>query len=122
VLPYLEAGKVKLLAITNSMRTPIASGTPTVSEAGYPQLTLDGLIGFFGPADMPSELRERIAAGIRAAATDETIAARLAATGQILNPGEPVEFTAAIEEQRAKLAAAAKVLGVDLRQQRTGEH
>ena len=48
--PQLEAGKIKLLAVTNSMRAPTCPDLPTVKEAGYPDLHLDGLVGFFGPA------------------------------------------------------------------------
>jgi tripartite-type tricarboxylate transporter receptor subunit TctC len=112
VRPQLQAGKVKLLAVTNSVRAPGAPAVPTVKEAGYPELTLDGLAGFFGPPDMPMALRERIAADVRAVvAADPIIGTRLADTGQILNVGGPAEFGAATDEQRAKIAAIAKDLG-----------
>jgi tripartite-type tricarboxylate transporter receptor subunit TctC len=110
--PQIEAGKVKPLAVTNSVRAPTLPDVPTVKEAGYPTLTLDGLVGFFGPADMPAALRDRIAADIRAVGADPTIAERLAATGQIFNLGGPAEFGAATDEQRAKIAAIAKELGI----------
>jgi tripartite-type tricarboxylate transporter receptor subunit TctC len=112
VRPQLQAGKIKLLAVTNSVRAPTEPDVPTVKEAGYPELTLDGLVGFFGPPGMPNELRERIAADVRAVAADPVIGARLADTGQILNVGGPAEFAAATEEQRAKIAAIAKDLGI----------
>ena len=60
VRPQLQTGKIKLLAVTNSVRAPAAPDVPTVKEAGYPELTFDGLVGFFGPSGMPNELRERI--------------------------------------------------------------
>jgi tripartite-type tricarboxylate transporter receptor subunit TctC len=111
--PQLQAGKIKLLAVTNSVRAPTLPDLPTVKEAGYPDLTLDGLVGFFGPPDMPQALRERIAADVKAAAAaDPVIAERLTLTGQIPNFGGPAEFHAAIEEQRARIAAAAKSLGI----------
>ena len=40
------------------------------------------------------------------------IGERLAATGQVLNLGGPAEFAAATEEQRARIAASAKDLGI----------
>jgi tripartite-type tricarboxylate transporter receptor subunit TctC len=112
VRPQLQAGKVKLLAVTNSERAPTAPEVPTVKEAGFPQLTFDGLVGFFGPTNMPLELRQRIAADVRAVAADPIIGERLATTGQILNVGGPVEFGAATDEQRAKIAMFAKELGI----------
>src|SRR4029434_9008317 len=61
VRPQLHAGKIKLLAVTNSVRAPVLPDLPTATEAGYPDLALDGLVGFFGPPEMPLALRERIA-------------------------------------------------------------
>jgi tripartite-type tricarboxylate transporter receptor subunit TctC len=113
VRPQIEAGKIKPLAVTNKVRAPTAPDVPTVKEAGYPDLSLDGLVGFFGPPEMSNALRERIAADIGAVvAADPTIGQRLTATGQIPNVGGPTEFAAASEEQRAQIAAIAKELGI----------
>src|SRR6266436_2919803 len=112
VRPQLQAGKVKLLAVTNSVRAPVLPDLPTVTEAGYPDLALDGLVGFFGPPEMPLPLRARIAADVGEVSADPAIAARLNDTGQLPNFGGPAEFHAAIELQRARVAAAAKELGI----------
>ena len=110
--PQLQAGKIKLLATTASTRDPSYPDLPTVKEAGFPELTLDGLVGLFGLQSTPSALRERIAADFKKAADDPMIAERLTATGQTLNIGGPAEFTKAIDEQRATVAAAAKDQGI----------
>src|SRR5947209_5046733 len=88
VRPQLLAGKIKLLAVTNSVRAPTYPDIPTVREAGFPDLHLDGLVGFFGPDGMPLTLRERIAADVRAVA-DSTVEGRLTLTGQMPNVGGP---------------------------------
>jgi tripartite-type tricarboxylate transporter receptor subunit TctC len=112
VRPHVQAGKVKLLALTNRERAPIAPEVPTAIEAGYPALEFDGLVGLFGVRAMPIELRERIAADVQGVVADPAIASRLAATGQIVSPGTPAEFAASIEEQSAKFTAIAKALGI----------
>ena len=111
VQPELTAGKIKLLAVTNTARAPAVPAIPTVQEAGYPALTLDGLVGLFGPPGMPLDLRTRIAEDFRAVA-DKTIADRLTATGQILNIGGSNEFATSIDGQRQKIAAFAAALGI----------
>ena len=111
VRPQLEAGKVKPLAVTNAARAPNMPELPTVKEVGYPALTLDGLVGFFGPTGMPLDLRQRITDDIRAVC-DATVAERLAVTGQILNVGGPEEFGKSIDEQRAAVTAFAEELGI----------
>ena len=112
VQPHIQAGRVKLIAITNSQRAPNYPDTPTIAQAGFPDLTFDGLIGLFGPKDMPAAVRDRIAADIKAVVTDPAVAERLTATGQVVSPGTSAEFAAAIQEQRAKLAAIAQKLGL----------
>jgi tripartite-type tricarboxylate transporter receptor subunit TctC len=111
VRPQMQSGKVKLLCVTNTVRAPTEPDLPTVQEAGQPALTIDGLVGLFGPSGMPLELRRRIAGDIRAVA-DDAIKQRLATTGQLLNVGGPEEFGKSIEAQRAQVAAFAKELGV----------
>jgi tripartite-type tricarboxylate transporter receptor subunit TctC len=111
VRPQLQAGKIKLLAVTNSVRAPVLPDIPTVTEAGFPDLALDGLVGFFGPPEMPLALRERIAADVKEVGADPAITTRLNDTGQLPNFSGPAEFHAAIELQRARVAAAAKELG-----------
>ena len=112
VLPQARAGKVRLLAVTNGKRAPIASEVPTATEAGYPDLAFEGLLGFFGPRDMSDALRDRISADIREVASDPAIVNRLAAAGQIARGSTGVEFAAAIEAQRAQITAIVQSVGL----------
>jgi len=112
VQPQVQAGKVRLLAVTGRERVPQLPGIPTSAEAGFPALELEGLAGLFGPRKLPEALRERIAADARAATADGAVGARLAATGQVMNIGGPAEFVASIERQRAHVAGIAKLLGI----------
>jgi len=116
VQPHVQSGRAKLIAITNSERPSIAPEIPTVAEAGYQALTFDGLVGLFGPRDLANDIRERIAADVRAVATDPVIVSRLGATGQVVSPGTAIEFAASIEGQRAKAAAIGRELGIKLAQ------
>lgn len=110
--PQVQAGKVKVIAITNSERAPVIKDVPTAKEAGYPTLGIDGLIGLFGPKEMPKELRDRIAADVMAAASDPDIAAKIGSTGQIVRPGGADEFAKDIETQSKVVSAAAAASGV----------
>jgi tripartite-type tricarboxylate transporter receptor subunit TctC len=111
VQPQMQAGRVKVLAVTGRRRAPTVPEIPTVVDAGYPALQMESVVGLFGPRGMVLELRERIAREL-AAVLDPLIRERLEATGQIVDVRGPSEFAAAIAEQRAKLAAIATVLGI----------
>src|SRR5215203_4447544 len=108
----IDAGRIKLLAITSSAPSSIVPGVVTATQAGFPGLTFDGLVGFYGTRDMPGELREKIATDVRAALADRVIVDRLQATGQEVVPGSAAEFAADIEKQHIGAAENAKVLGI----------
>lgn len=111
--PQIQAGKVKALAVTNTARASAIPDIPTVAEAGFPALTIDGLVGLFSLPDMPMALREKIAADVKEIMdNDPIIKDRLILTAQIPNPGGPAEFAKSIEEQKGILAKAAKDLGI----------
>ena len=110
--PRVLAGKVKVIALTNLEHAAALPDIPTGKEAGYKSLEFDGLVGLLGPRDMPQAARDRIAADIRAIAADPEVVARLGTTGQVINPGNPAEFAAALNDQRATVAEIGKILGI----------
>ena len=87
-----EAGAVKVLAVTNAVRAEAAPEIPTVAEAGYPDLTLGGLLGLFGPKDMSPALQERIASEVREILKEPEVHKRLANLGLRLRGTTPAEF------------------------------
>jgi tripartite-type tricarboxylate transporter receptor subunit TctC len=110
--PHVQSGKLKLLAVTASQRASILADIPTTAEAGFPDITIDGLVGIFGLRDMPAAIRERIATDVIAVLKDPAILEKLTATGQVVNPGTPAEFSAAIDKQKAQATEAGKILGI----------
>jgi tripartite-type tricarboxylate transporter receptor subunit TctC len=105
LVPHHRAGTAKLLFVTNSERSPQAPDVPTAREAGYPDLTFEGVAGFYGWRDMPAEIKQRLAADTARIVADPAFRARVTSVGTVPRIGTPEEFAAAIEEQRAKIAA-----------------
>jgi tripartite-type tricarboxylate transporter receptor subunit TctC len=110
VQPQWKAGRIKIIAITNKVRAPAAPDILTAREQGFPSLEMEGLLGVIGIKSMSMALKQKIADDVRKAASDGTIAQRLAASGQVINIGGPQEFTDSINEQRANVAAVAKAI------------
>lgn len=111
VRPLVEAGKVKALAVTNHERAPMIPNVPTAHEAGYPSLDFDGLVGMFSTRELSEDARAKIAADIKSVAGDPTIVQKMTATAQIVSPGNAQEFAESIAQQKAQVAAVAKLLG-----------
>lgn len=111
VRPQVEAGKVKVLAVTNHERAPAIPNIPTAHEAGYPSLDFDGLVGLFSTRDLAEDARAKIAADIKAVAGDPDIVKKMTSTAQIVSPGDAKEFAESIAAQKAQVAAVAKLFG-----------
>jgi tripartite-type tricarboxylate transporter receptor subunit TctC len=112
-LPLMQAGRIKVLAVTSKERAFSAPEVPTAAEAGYPALTMETAGGLYGPKGLSDKLRDTIAADFRdAAANDPIIAKRLADTGQIMTLRGPADFASNIREQNEQLAGIAKTLGL----------
>jgi tripartite-type tricarboxylate transporter receptor subunit TctC len=108
-----QAGRIRVLAVQSRSRAP-GLDLPTVAEAGFPGLNFDGLVGLIAArsSGLSDATRNRIAADIKTVLGDPAIAERLTSTGQIVSPGTPAEFAAAIDEQASQLSAIGKVLGI----------
>jgi tripartite-type tricarboxylate transporter receptor subunit TctC len=110
--PLTEAGRIKVLALMGRERVSTLPGVPTCIEAGYPALEMEGLVGLFGTKDIATELRQRIAADVIAAAKDAQLEAKLLSSAQVPNPGGPDEFASSIVRQRERIAQIAKLVGI----------
>jgi tripartite-type tricarboxylate transporter receptor subunit TctC len=116
VRPQLQGGRIKLLAVQNRARVQ-GLDLPTVAEAGFPDLSFDGLVGVIAArgSNLSEAARDRIAADIKAVASDPVVAERLVATAQINYPGNAQEFAASMEEQERNMDAVAKIVGMPRR-------
>jgi len=99
----VAAGKARILAVTSPARQPSLPDVPTVAEAGFAEMEIEGLAGLFGWRDMPPALRDRISADVQAVAADPILRSRIEASGAQVLGSTPVEFSAAIERQRARI-------------------
>ena len=109
---HAQGGRIRILAVQNRTRAP-GLEAPTAAEAGFPQLTLDGLVGLVAArsSGISDAVRDKIAADVKAQLEDPALNERMTATGQIVNPGSPAEFAAAIDEQSKNLAGWSKAIG-----------
>lgn len=114
--PQVLAGKVKVIALTNTRRSDLVPGATTAREQGHPALEFDGLIGAYGTRVVSAAVRDRIAADVLEFMKDKAIVDRLTATGQIVAPGNAATFAATMATQRAGAEATARVLGLKMAQ------
>jgi len=110
IMPLVQSGRARLLAIASDVRAPLAPDVPTVIEAGFPELRMDGVVGFFGRRGMPDALRDRIASDVSAIASEPVIRERLTAVGQSARSNNAAEFAALLDEYHLRLADLARTI------------
>jgi len=116
VLAFHRAGKLRLLAITNPTRLPIAPDIPTAVEAGVTGLVSQQLIGLFAPAGTPDIAVSKLAATNHAALADEAYVKSLvdAAVIPASNDWTAEKFNHFMDEEVARWGPLVKAIGVKL--------
>ena len=102
--PMAQSGKIKIIAVTNSQRSPSMPDVPTAREAGFPELEYEAFLGFFAPRGMPASLRERISADLRAIGAEGDLASRFDPIGMRMRVTSPAELQKIVADERAALA------------------
>ena len=81
VLPQVQAGKLRALAVTSRARTALAPSVPTVAQAGYPDFEALAWYGLFAPKDTPPDVVARLSTEIGRIVQQPDMQARLTQLG-----------------------------------------
>lgn len=81
LLPMVESGKLKALAVTSRKRTPLLPQVPTVAESGVPGFDASGWFGIFAPRATPDEIVKKLANEMQAVLKDPDVVKRIEALG-----------------------------------------
>jgi tripartite-type tricarboxylate transporter receptor subunit TctC len=114
VLEFHRTGKLRLLAITNPTKLPIAPEIPTAAET-VPGLVTQQVLGIFVPAGVPAPIVAQIAAANSAAMADKVYTQSLVDAAVIPVPDWTVErFNQFMKEDVARWTPLVKAIGVKL--------
>ncbi len=92
VRPHLAAGKIRILAVTGSTRSPLLPNVPTMDEAGVKGLDAQGWFGMLAPAGTPAGIVEKVSADLREMLALPEVRARLLEAGIVAGGSTPAEF------------------------------
>jgi tripartite-type tricarboxylate transporter receptor subunit TctC len=102
IVPLIEGGQLRALAVNSAKRSAVLPEVPTVSEAAVPGFEAAGWQGYFVPAGTPREIIERIQREAAAAIALPDTHARLKAMGNDPVASTPVEFETKFRADVAK--------------------
>jgi tripartite-type tricarboxylate transporter receptor subunit TctC len=116
VLPLIQGGKLRGLAVTTAKRSPAIPQLPPIAEAGVPGFDVSSWYGFFAPAKTPPEIVRKMHADTVAALADPTTKSRLEQLGVVVVGSTPAELAAYLKSEMEKWGPVIKEAGITLRE------
>ncbi len=110
-MPFVKVGRLRVLAVTGSKRSPLLPEEPTVSEAGLPGFEVTSWYGMFAPAGLQNDILKKLNQDIAAVLATPDLVKRLAALGATPAPLSPEDFRTFVHDEIAKWAKVVKESG-----------
>jgi tripartite-type tricarboxylate transporter receptor subunit TctC len=102
-MPQVTAGKLKILAISSTKRSPALPNVPTVAEAaGLTSFDVNLWVGVFAPRNTPAAVVARLNQEINNVLKQPDVQVSLARSGAEVNPMSTVEFAAFVRSETSK--------------------
>ena len=102
LLPHIQSGKVRVLAIADERRLRELPDTPTTVEAGFGKLLASYWVGIVVPAGTPPAVIERLNGAINEVITSKAMEETLAKLVARPRPGTPQDFAAFMAAESKK--------------------
>ena len=107
VLPHIQSGKLRALAVTSLQRSSVAPTVPTIAESGYPGFEALAWHGIMAPARTPPDIIAKLNKEIVKAVNDPATKALLVNQAMQTIGSTPEEFAAFIRNDIAVWKAVA---------------
>jgi tripartite-type tricarboxylate transporter receptor subunit TctC len=107
-LPYIQAGKLRPLAVLGSRRSPLLPDVPTLAEAGVPGYEFANWFGLVAPAGVPADRIGKLNADVQKVLAQPAVQEQLAKMGAVPAGDTPEEFGKLIRDESAKWARIIK--------------
>ena len=98
-MPSIKGGRLRPLAITSKVRSPLLPDVPTMGEAGYPAVEVQNWQGIVGPKGLPADIVALLNKVGNKALQDEGQRKLMLEQGNEIGGGTPAEFAALIKAE-----------------------
>jgi tripartite-type tricarboxylate transporter receptor subunit TctC len=114
IVPHVQSGAIRALAVSSAQRSALMPDVPTLSEDAVPGFEASGWQGWFVPAKTPPEVVAAIHREVAKIVGDPAMAKRLLAIGNEPVGSSPDAFAAKFRDDVARFAKVIKEAGIPL--------
>jgi len=114
IVPHLQSGKMRALAVTGAKRALALPELPTIAEAGVPGYEATSWNGMLAPAGTPAEIIKRLNADFNRIIATPEMKKRMIDNGYEPVGGAPEKLGELIHAEIAKWAPVVKAAGVQV--------
>ncbi|WP_225781604.1 tripartite tricarboxylate transporter substrate binding protein [Xenophilus sp. Marseille-Q4582] len=113
-MPYIQSGKVKVIAVMSAQRVQQLPQVPTIAESGYPDFAAGSWFAIFAPAGTPAPAVAALNAAVHEALAVPKV--RAWAEGMTLEPATstPQELARIVQQDAASYATVVRELGLKI--------
>jgi tripartite-type tricarboxylate transporter receptor subunit TctC len=112
VAPYVQSGKLRMLAVMSAERSEAFPEVPTLRELGLSDLEVETWYGVFAPAGTSKAIVEKLNAELNAQLKQRDIRELLAKQGMIPAGGSPEQFGALVRSELARWSKVVTTAGI----------
>src|SRR5262249_38814680 len=112
LLPHVQGGRLRALAVATEARSPLLPGVPTTAESGDPKPVPSFWCGLLAPAGTPSPIVAKLNAAINDILKSNEAQAGFARLGAEAKIGSPHDFAAFIAAEAPRWTAIANETGI----------
>jgi len=102
MLPQVQSGAVRGLAVTSATRVSLAPEIPTIAESGLPGFQMSGWYALFMPAKAPEQIVRKVLDDVVAALGHPPVKRKLEEMGLLVTPSTPAELAAMVKSEMEK--------------------
>ena len=114
LLPLVNAGKLKALAVASKERSSLLPNIPTMAEQGFADYDLEPWFGMFAPAGTPLAIVERLSSEVDRIVNSPEMKKRWEQQGGRSVGGTSASFAKFFAEESARMGKLARDVGAKI--------
>jgi tripartite-type tricarboxylate transporter receptor subunit TctC len=114
MLPYIQAGQLRGLAVASAARSPLAPDLPTMVESGFDGFVTASITFLVAPPGTPLSIRQQISEGVARALASDEVKQAFSKMGALARPSSPEQLAAYLSQEQNRWARVVEMTRISI--------